>query len=75
MVKRTTIEIDQELLSRAKRALGRTTIKETVEEALRLAAEAGETEHARRAADQRRYLGGLKKRGDVGLLRSGEMWR
>jgi Arc/MetJ family transcription regulator len=75
MVKRTTIEIDQELLARAKRALGRTTTRETVEEALRLAAAAGETEDAGRAAGQLRYLGRLKQRGDVGLLQSGEMWR
>jgi len=35
MIKRTTIEIDEELLVRAKRALGEKTARATVEEALR----------------------------------------
>ena len=40
MLKRTTIEIDDELLARAKRALGETTARATVEEALRRVADA-----------------------------------
>jgi len=75
MRRRTTIELDDDLLARAKRALGRTTTRETVEEALRLAAEAGELDHEQRAANQRRYFRRLGERGDVDLLRSGEMWR
>lgn len=75
MVKRTTIELDEELLARAKRALGRTTTRETVEEALRLAADAGEAQQAARAAGQRRYLERLGRRVDTDVLQSDEMWR
>ena len=35
MIRRTTVEIDEELLARAKRALGRETTRGTIEEALR----------------------------------------
>ena len=44
MVKRTTIELDEELLRRAKRALGGGTTRATVEEALRRAADLAEAE-------------------------------
>lgn len=75
MVKRTTIEIDEQLLARAKRALGCTTTRATVEEALRRAAD--DAEHARdeRADRQRRYLQRLSERIDVEVLASEEMWR
>ena len=49
-MKRTTIEIDEELLARAKRALRQDTTRATVEEALRQAADRAESEHAERAA-------------------------
>lgn len=75
MVKRTTIEIDEELLLRAKRALGRTTTRETVEEALRVAASAAEADRADRAAGQLRYLARLHTKVDLDVLRSEEMWR
>ncbi len=44
MIKRTTIELDIQLLDRAKRALGQPTTRATVEEALRRAAEQAEQE-------------------------------
>ena len=75
MIKRTTIEIDDDLLNRAKKALGETTTRATVEEALRRAAAGTETESARRAAKQRRYLEQLSLRVDVAVLGSEEMWR
>lgn len=75
MIKRTTIEIDQELLVRAKRALGEPTTRGTVEEALRRAVESVESERARRAAKQRRYFEALGSRVDLGVLASEEMWR
>jgi Arc/MetJ family transcription regulator len=75
MVKRTTIEIDQNLLDRAKRALGEVTTRATVEEALRRAAAGSEAERADRAAKQRRYLEQLGGRVDAGVLSSEEMWR
>lgn len=75
MIRRTTIEIDEALLQRAKRALGGKTTRATVEEALRRAAEAAEDEQADRIARQRRYLEQLTAGIDVEVLSSEEMWR
>jgi Arc/MetJ family transcription regulator len=75
MPKRTTIEIDEELLARAKRALGQPTTRATVEEALRRAAGLAEGEREERTARQRRYFTSLATRGDVELLVSGRMWQ
>jgi len=75
MIKRTTIEIDDDLLNRAKEALGEATARATVEEALRRAAATTDPERERRAAKQRRYLEQLSLRVDVALLASEEMWR
>jgi Arc/MetJ family transcription regulator len=75
MVKRTTIEIDEALLARAKRALGCVTTRATVEEALRRAADQGESEQSDRATKQRRYLERLTNHVDVEVLASEEMWR
>jgi len=75
MIKRTTIEIDQELLERAKRALGETSTRAAVEEALRRAADDVAAEQKRRAANQRRYFKRLPSRIDVSVLTSEEMWR
>lgn len=75
MVRRTTIEIDDELLERAKQALGAQTTRATVEEALRRAAESAEADRASRAAKQLRYLEHLRERADIAVLASEEMWR
>jgi Arc/MetJ family transcription regulator len=75
MLRRTTIEIDEELLERARRALGGKTTRATVEEALRRAAAAAEDQQADRAARERDYLERLTSRIDVAVLRSEEMWR
>ena len=75
MIKRTTIEIDQDLLERARAALGEVTTRGTVERALRLVADSTETERARRAVNQRRYLKLLAKHVDTSVLVSEEMWR
>ena len=75
MIKRTTIEIDQQLLERAKRALGRSTTRATIEEALRRAAEQAEDEQAERAARLRAYLTSLATHVDLEVLASEEMWR
>lgn len=75
MSKRTTIEIDEELLARAKRALGHATTRATVEEALRRAADSAEGEHAERAAQQNRFFDRLGTRVDVSVLMSEDMWR
>jgi Arc/MetJ family transcription regulator len=75
MARRTTIEIDEDLLQRAKRALGGKTTRATVEEALRRAADMAEDEQTHRVAKQRRYLEQLAARIDVTVLSSEEMWR
>jgi Arc/MetJ family transcription regulator len=75
MTKRTTIEIDQDLLDRAKQALGEVTTRATVEEALRRVTDSTEADRGRRAAKQRRYLEELNRRVDVAVLLSEEMWR
>lgn len=75
MIKRTTIEIDQELLERAKVALGERTARGTVEEALRRASETVESERALIAVKQGRYFQALGSRVDLGVLSSEEMWR
>jgi Arc/MetJ family transcription regulator len=75
MTRRTTIEIDETLLARAKKALGSKTTRAAVEESLRRAAEGAETTAKARAAGQRRYLEGLGARADLAVLGSEEMWR
>jgi len=75
MKRRTTIEIDDVLLARARKALGRTTTRETVEEALRRAADAAESDQKDRATQQLEYLEDLGSHVDLEVLASDEMWR
>lgn len=75
MIKRTTIEIDDELLARAKRALGQPTARATIEEALRRAAEQEEDEYEERAARLRAFLTSLPEHVDLDVLASDEMWQ
>ena len=75
MSRRTTIEIDETLLDRAMQALGCTTMRATVEEALRRAADLATDQVERLAEAQNGYLDRLETRTDLGVLASGEMWR
>ena len=75
MTRRTTIEIDEVLLDRAMRALGCTTMRATIEEALRRAADLAADQVERAAVAQNGYLDRLESRADLGVLTSGEMWR
>jgi len=75
MRRRTTIEIDEDLLERAKAALGGGTTRATVEEALRQAADQAESETERLAMAQSEYLGRLASLVDLDVLDSDEMWR
>lgn len=75
MKRRTTIELDDALLDRAMHALGCTTMRATVEEALRRAAELAESEADRLAVVQGDYLDRLADRADLDALSSDEMWR
>lgn len=74
-VKRTTIELDQDLLARAQRALGASTARATVEESLRRAADSAEQAAADNAARQLGYLKSLAGRVDPEVLASEQMWR
>lgn len=75
MKRRTTIELDEALLARARRALGGSTTRATVEEALRRLAESAEAEHEEVHARQRRYFDQLGARADLQVLASDDMWR
>ncbi len=75
MKRRTTIEIDDELLARAKLALGSTTTRATVEQALRQAAEKAEDGQLDRTKRQRSYLSRLPTHVDPAVLASDDMWR
>jgi Arc/MetJ family transcription regulator len=75
MKRRTTIEIDDALLERARKALGSTTTRATVEEALRRAVESVEGEQHERAVRQLRFFKNLGKHVDLDVLASDEMWR
>ena len=75
MPKRTTIEVDEQLLERAKRALALPTTRATVEEALSRAAEQAEKEQEARAARRRYYLETLPEHVDLEVLASDEVWR
>jgi Arc/MetJ family transcription regulator len=75
MIKRTTIEIDEDLLERAKQALGESTTRATVEEALRRAADSAEDERVGRAERQRQFFEELDTHLDLEVLKSDEMWR
>jgi Arc/MetJ family transcription regulator len=74
MVRRTTIELDDELLERARQALGQSTTRATVEEALRRATESAEAEHRSRVEKQRRYFAELAEHCDLDVLAGDDMW-
>jgi len=75
MRRRTTIELDEALLRRAKRALGSKTTRATVEQALRLAAEGSEADLADRRERQLAYFRTLADHADLRVLSSDDMWR
>lgn len=74
-MKRTTIEIDEDLLARAKRALGLGTTRATVEEALRRAGDQADAEFAELRERQLRLLQHFDAGIDAQVLASEEMWR
>jgi Arc/MetJ family transcription regulator len=75
MKRRTTVELDEELLDRAQRALGCDTMRATIEEALRRVAGAVDDSAAQRSQAQLEYLQDLQKLADLDVLASDEMWR
>lgn len=74
-MRRTTIELDEELVARAKRALGLNTTRATVEEALRRVADAGEAAETLRVERQVADLQMLGTHIDLDVLATDDMWR
>jgi Arc/MetJ family transcription regulator len=75
MIKRTTIELDQELLNQAKKALGESTTRGAVEAALRKVTEAASSRRERRTEALEHYLQQLSELADLETMSSEEMWR
>jgi Arc/MetJ family transcription regulator len=75
MKRRTTIELDEALLARARSALGGGTTRATVEEALRRLADSTEATQPEARARQHRYFEQLGVRADLQVLASDGMWR
>lgn len=75
MLRRTTVEIDEAVLGRAKRALGCGTTKATIDEALRRAADSADEESLKTAERQAAYFSRLAELTDPEVLASDEMWR
>ncbi len=75
IIRRLTIEIDDELLARARIGLGCATTQATVEEALRRVADQGHDEAERRVSAQSTYLEQLGSMIDLKDLREHDMWR
>lgn len=72
---RTTVEIDDEALRRAKQALGLTRTKDTIDAALRRVADDVDAAAQERAERQRRALTALPAHADMAVLTGGSMWR
>ncbi len=74
-VRRTTIELDEQLLAEAQRVLGQPTMRSTVEEALRRVIDKAAREHAERVERQRQYFLHPPEGLDLEVLASEDMWR
>jgi Arc/MetJ family transcription regulator len=73
-VRRTTLELDSELVEQATGVTG-TTLRATVEAGLRYLVERAEAERGEREVLFQRHLSHAKKAIDTEVLRSGEAWR
>ena len=74
-MKRTTIELDEALVARAREALGTPTTRATVEEALKRVVETADREFDERRERQLRSFDRLADYADLNVLASDEMWR
>jgi Arc/MetJ family transcription regulator len=75
VVRRTTIELDEELLASAQSVLGQPTMRATVEEALRRAIAGEQQASSRVRNDQIAAMRRAAKRMDLDLLENDEAWR
>jgi len=75
MIRRMTIESDDALLARAKIAVGCTTTRATIEEALRRVAAQPHDEAERRASARSPYLEHLGSMIELDVLREHDLWQ
>ncbi len=75
MIRRTTIELDEELVSAASVALNQSTIRATVEESLRIAISTTNEANRKRRKEQLGAMKRLSKLIDSEVLMSEEAWR
>lgn len=75
MIRRTTIELDEDLVAEARVALGQQTVRATVEEALRRAIQSEKSTDRNRRADQIDAMKRAARFIDEDVLLSGEAWR
>lgn len=75
MIRRTTIELDEDLVSAARAALKQTTIRATVEVALRLAVATTQKADQEQHLSQMEAMKRLSKLIDSNVLMSGKAWR
>jgi Arc/MetJ family transcription regulator len=75
MIRRTTIDLDEELVAEAQSVLGQATIRATVEEALRQAVRTGKTAERERRQLQIDAMKRASRLIDNDVLLSNEAWR
>jgi Arc/MetJ family transcription regulator len=75
MIRRTTIELDEDLVAEARAVLGQPTVRATVEEALRRAIQLERGTGRDRRTKQVDALRRAAKLMDDDVLLSGEAWR
>ena len=75
MIKRTTIELDEDLVAEARAVLGQPTVRATVEEALRRAVQSGKGTDRTRRTEQINAMKRATRLIDEQVLLSGEAWR
>jgi Arc/MetJ family transcription regulator len=75
MIRRTTIELDGDLIDEARRVLDQPTVRATVELALRRAVEGQRSGELRKRTAQIAALGSIGKLIDEDVLISEEAWR
>jgi Arc/MetJ family transcription regulator len=75
MIRRTTIELDSDLVAEARHALGLPTVRATVEEALRRAVQTENSADRARRLHQISAMRQAAKLVDEQVLLSGEAWR
>jgi Arc/MetJ family transcription regulator len=75
MIRRTTIELDEDLVAEARVVLGQPTVRATVEEALRRSIQSEKSTDRARRVKQIDALQRAARLIDEDVLLSGEAWR